>query len=118
MENKVTVPNAAAHQGFITNADGSTTFIGFETPLQQQIINLYPTQGLTNIPGGSFANAFSDGTQIGNEHYLLGRMDYTLNDEGYVFSPATCWISRRSIIRSRLPRFPAGTIPNPPATST
>ncbi len=86
VENKVTVPNAAAHQGFITNADGSTTFIGFKTPLLQQIMNLYPTAGLTPIPGGSFANAFSDGTQTGNESYLLGRVDYNLTAKDTIFA--------------------------------
>jgi len=86
VENKVTVPNAAAHQGFITNPDGSTTFIGFKTPLLQQIMNLYPTAGLTPIPGGSFANAFSDGTQTGVENYLLGRVDYNLNAKDTIFA--------------------------------
>jgi len=86
VENKVTVPNAAAHQGYITNPNGSTTFIGFKTPLLQQIMNLYPTAGLTPIPGGSFANAFSDGTQTGNENYLLGRVDYNLNAKDTIFA--------------------------------
>ena len=86
VENKVTVPNAAAHQGYITNPDGSTTFIGFKTPLLQQIMNLYPTAGLTPIPGGSFANAFSDGTQTGVENYLLGRVDYNLNAKDTIFA--------------------------------
>jgi len=86
IENKVTVPNAAARQGYITNPDGTTTFIGFKTPLLQQIMNLYPTAGLTPIPGGSLANAFSDGTQVGDENYLLGRIDYDLTTKDTIFA--------------------------------
>jgi len=86
VENKVTVPNAAARQGYITNANGTPTYVGFASPLLQQIINLYPTDGLTPIPGGSFANAFSNGNQVGNENYLLGRVDYTLNDKDSFFA--------------------------------
>ena len=104
VENKVTVPNAAAHQGYITNPDGSTTFIGFKTPLQQQIMNLYPTAGLTPIPGGSFANAFSDGTQIGDENYLLGRVDYNLNAKDTIFAR---YVLDKSTFNNP---FPASTI--------
>jgi Carboxypeptidase regulatory-like domain/TonB-dependent Receptor Plug Domain len=104
VENKVTVPNAAAHQGFITNADGSTTFIGFKTPLLQQIMNLYPIAGLTPIPGSSLANAFSDGTQTGNENYLLGRVDYNLNAKDSLF--ARYVLDKSSFINP----FPASTI--------
>jgi hypothetical protein len=104
IENKVTVPNAAARQGYITNADGTTTFVGFATPLLQQIINLYPTQGLTPIRGGSFANAFSQGTQVGNEHYLLGRIDYTRNEKDSFFGR---YVLDKSTFNNP---FPASTI--------
>ena len=84
LEYKVTVPNAAARNGYITNANGTTTYVGFASPLLQSIINLYPTQGLTPIPGSSLANAFSGGTQVGNENYLLG-VDYTASQKDTIF---------------------------------
>ena len=71
--NKVTVPNAGGAQRrhhSIPDLHGTlTTFIGFATPLIAQIMALYPTAGLipiTNAAGQtSLANAFSDGTQVG-----------------------------------------------------
>jgi hypothetical protein len=88
--NKVTVPNLAAHNGDITNPNGTLTHIGFASPLIGQILALYPTAGLipiTNAAGQtSLANAFSNGTQVGDEHYLLGRMDYNISTKDSLFA--------------------------------
>ena len=90
IENKVTVPNAAARNGDITNPNGTLTRIGFASTRIQQIMNLYPTNGLipiTNAAGAtSLANAFSDGTQIGKEHYMVGRIDYNVNAKDTIFA--------------------------------
>ena len=84
--NKVTVPNAAAHNGYITNANGTQTYVGFASPLISQIMALYPTAGLIPIANSSLANAFSDGTQLGDEYYLLGRVDYNMNAKDSIFA--------------------------------
>jgi hypothetical protein len=106
--NKVTVPNLAAHNGDITNPNGSLTHLGFATPLIAQIMALYPTAGLipiTNAAGQtSLANAFSDGTQVGNEHYLLGRVDYNLSAKDSVFAR---YVLDKSTFNNP---FPASTI--------
>ena len=105
VENKVTVPNAAAHQGYITNADGSTTFIGFKTPSaatdHESVSHRWP---YPYFRAGSFANAFSDGTQTGNENYLLGRVDYNLNAKDTIFAR---YVLDKSTFNNP---FPASTI--------
>ena len=90
IENKVVVPNAAARNGFITNADGSLNNVGFASQRIRDIINLYPDNGLIPIAGAngtktSLANAFSSGTQIGSEHYFLGRADYNISARDTIF---------------------------------
>ncbi len=108
VENKVTVPNAAARNGDITNPNGSLTHLGFASPLLKQIIDLYPTDGLipiVNIAGQtSLANAFSRGTQVGNEHYFLGRVDYNLTAKDTIFGRYV--IDKSSFANP----FPASTI--------
>jgi hypothetical protein len=69
---------------------------------------LYPTAGLipiTNAAGQtSLANAFSDGTQVGDENYLLGRVDYNLNAKDTIFAR---YVLDKSTFNNP---FPASTI--------
>lgn len=65
------VPTAAARAG-ATN------------PLIQQLLSYYPLPSVT-LPGGLVGKAFDGGTQIGNENYFLGRVDYNLSSNDSIF---------------------------------
>jgi hypothetical protein len=90
--NKITVPDANAHAGFLPcavaagvacGANGLAN-VGFASPAIQQAMALYPT---ATIPlSGGIGNAFAGGSQVGNEYYLLGRFDWAISTKDNIFA--------------------------------
>jgi hypothetical protein len=89
---KVTVPDAAAHNGDLPCAvatgvacgSNGLAHVGFASPAIAAAMALYPTA--TTSLGGGIGNAFQTGSEIGNENYLLGRFDYTLSEKDSIFA--------------------------------
>lgn len=52
-------------------------------PVIKQILSYYPAPAI-NI-GGGVGEAFEGGTQIGNENYFLGRVDYNMSSSDNIF---------------------------------
>ncbi len=92
LTNKITVPDANAHQGYLPcaaaagvpcGANGLAN-VGFASPSIASAMALFPT---ATIPlSGGIGNAFSNGTQVGDEYYMLGRFDYTISSKDSVFA--------------------------------
>jgi hypothetical protein len=57
---------------------------GASSPLIQQILGYYPLPTI-NL-GGGIGEAFDGGTQLGNENYLIGRVDYNLSASDSIFT--------------------------------
>jgi hypothetical protein len=90
--NKITVPDANAHNGYLPCAAAAgvpcggngLAYVGFASPAIASAMALFPT---ATIPlSGGIGNAFANGTQVGNEYYLLGRFDYTLSSRDSIFT--------------------------------
>jgi hypothetical protein len=74
-----TVPDANARQGILPGMAPIAI-----SPQIQQLLSYYP---LPTIPiGGGVGQYPSVATQIGNEDYLLGRVDYTLSAKDSLFA--------------------------------
>jgi len=92
LTNKITVPDANAHNGYLPcsaatgvpcGANG-LAYVGFASPAIASAMALFPT---ASIPlSGGIGNAFANGTQVGNEYYMLGRFDYTLSSKDAIFA--------------------------------
>jgi Carboxypeptidase regulatory-like domain/TonB dependent receptor len=73
------VPDAAAHNGDLPGQPHITP-----SPLIQQLLSYFPIPA-TSI-GGGLGQYNPVATQIGNEDYFLGRVDYNLSDKDSVFA--------------------------------
>jgi len=77
-------------------------------PLISQILSYYPLPTV-NI-GGGVGEAFEGGTQLGNENYLIGRVDYNISASDSIF---TRYVSDRAYFHDP---FSGGPIPLWPET--
>ncbi|OFW36536.1 MAG: hypothetical protein A3J28_18735, partial [Acidobacteria bacterium RIFCSPLOWO2_12_FULL_60_22] len=81
------VPNARAHAGFLPDAAGGEVFIGI-SPLMRNRMDIYP------LPNGQ---DFGDGTALltsnpnspSRDDYVMGRIDYQLNNNNSLFGRYT-----------------------------
>jgi hypothetical protein len=89
---------------FVPDASARVTSI----PLIQQILSYYPLPTV-NI-GGGIGEAFETDTQIGNENYLLGRVDYNVSSSDSIFAR---YVSDRAYFHDP---FSGGPIPLWPET--
>ncbi len=81
----LTVPDANAHN-FIVN--GQPVAENSNAQVRQAIRNtlaLYPTQGIFQTLANGLAFARSNSKSIGQENYIVGRVDYTLNEKSSLF---------------------------------
>jgi hypothetical protein len=82
--------------------------VGASTPQIAQILSYYPLPSV-NI-GGGVGEAFEGGTQLGNENYLIGRVDYNISASDSIF---TRYVSDRAYFHDP---FSGGPIPDWPET--
>jgi uncharacterized membrane protein len=97
--NKITVPDAAAHQGYlpcgvvtggIPCGANNLAFVGFASPALAAAMATFPTATIPilnaqGLPTGA-GNAFADGSQPASENYLLSRFDYSISTKDSVFA--------------------------------
>ncbi len=97
--NLATVPDAAAHNGDLPcaiagaaapcNAATGLAHVGFASQRLADVMKLWPSATTEIFRGGlpSGTGTISQvGSQIGNEHYFLGRFDYTVSERSSVFA--------------------------------
>ena len=81
------VPDDAARQGYITNANGSQTFVGV-APSVQPLLALWPVANGPEL-GGGISKAFSNPLQKIHEDFGTTRFDYNLNNADTLFAVYT-----------------------------
>jgi hypothetical protein len=81
---------------------------GASTPQIAQILSYYPLPSVDI--GGGVGEAFEGGTQLGNENYLIGRVDYNISQNDSIFSR---YVSDRAYFHDP---FSGGPIPLWPET--
>jgi len=96
--NLVTVPDAAAHNGdlpcaiataFTCNPATGLAHVGFASQRLADVMKLWPVATGEILRGGlpsGTGTASQAGSQIGNEHYFLGRFDYTLSQKSSILA--------------------------------
>ena len=92
--NVVTVPDANAHNGDLPcatagaaatcNTATGLAHVGFASQALAKVMAVYPI-ATTPLAGG-LGTALQAGSQRGNEHYLLGRFDYSLTAKDNLFA--------------------------------
>lgn len=81
------VPDNAARVGYITNANGTQTYVGV-APSAAPLLSLWPIQNGPQL-GGGIAEAFSHPLQTIREDFGTSRLDYNLSDKDTAFGVYT-----------------------------
>src|SRR5690242_11678270 len=81
------VPDNAARSGYITNANGTLTFVGI-APSAATLLSLWPVQNGPEL-GGGIAEAFNHPLQTIREDFGTSRLDYNISDKDTAFAVYT-----------------------------
>ncbi|HWC19018.1 MAG TPA: carboxypeptidase-like regulatory domain-containing protein, partial [Terriglobales bacterium] len=81
------VPDHAARAGYLTNANGTQTYVRV-APAVVPLLSLWPAQNGPEL-GGGIAEAFSHPLQIIREDFGTTRLDYNISDRDTLFAVYT-----------------------------
>jgi len=112
--NIVTVPDACVHNAVASGAGTTAGCLISATTnpnpaINQEIQNLmalYPLPNFVSSLGNGTGRAVVANPEIGNENYLLGRMDYTLSDKSSIFLRYVLDHADRTFYESGIPLWP------------